>query len=428
MCRVVSYTLLLLHAPAGASDEDVEQIANAVTDTDDGRAAPRSADADRRKRALVDALLAECPELSASEPDYAALAEAEHITEQQARDRFRWWTVSTPEDGSGIEITLYDDHVSLDMPSAAGTDQDWEDIWHYLEILVREGGFVVWDPQGSHLVDLASGPFGDGSRTKRAVAPQPRTERQTRPRARAADDDDEDDDGDVEPEDVRRGGEIATLINRIVDDAIAQPLAAAGFKRSGRTWRRVLDNGLVHVVEVRWSPRDRGVEGLFGLAAGVYSRALAESLALYKPTSSPKEHDCQVRLRPGAGGRNYWRVRVPGKATPEPDVPGLLGRMFDWLDRRADRKAPNEHAKAGRELRETLERHVLPTFEQLTTLRGVRDHLAAGPDQFWAAHASVLIGERDEAKRLLNRALEKATKNPEFSEVVRRWGRQQELL
>ena len=56
------------------------------------------------------------------------------------------------------------------MPSRAGTDQDWKDVWRYLEILVSKGGFVVWDPQGPDLVDLAAGPFGDGKRSERPEA------------------------------------------------------------------------------------------------------------------------------------------------------------------------------------------------------------------------------------------------------------------
>ena len=417
----MSYSLLLLRVPPGASEDEVEEIARAITEADPvDSPGPRDPEIDRRKRAMVDMLVAECPELEGGEPDYAELARGENISDQQARQRFRWWTVSGPEDGSGIEITLYDDHVSVDMPSAAGTNEDWEDVWQYLEILVREGGFVVWDPQAPGLVDLAAGPFGDGQRKRRQ---QPAKSRRKRRR-----EDEEDDEGDVEPEDLRRGGEIAKLINRIADEAIVEPLAAARFKRSGRTWRRVLDTGLVHVVEVRWSPRDGGREGQFGLGAGVYSRELAESIALYKPIRSPKEHDCQVRLRPGPHGRSSWRVRIPGKAAPDPDLPGFLGRFFYWLDRRADSKTPGQHAKATREMREVLEQYALAAFDRLSTLRGVRDELARGPDVYWAAHASLLLGERKEAKELLERALQKATNNPEFSQMVRAWGQKQALL
>ena len=433
----MSYTLLLLRVPPGASEDDIEKIALSTEEAERTRVpGPLDPEKERRKRALVDALLAECPELEGGEPDYAALARAENITEEQARHESHWWTVAGPEEGAGIEITLYDDYVSIDMPSRAGTDQDWKDVWRYLEILARKGGFVVWDPQGEDLVDLAAGPFGDGKRTERPKAAKPRSTRKKEGAGRAVDDDadaddrevEDEDNPDVEREDVRRGGELAKLINRIIDDAIAEPLAAAGFKRSGRTWRRTLDNGLVHVVDVPWSPRDRGVEGSFGLGAGVYSRELAQSLALYKPTHSPKEYDCQVRLRPGPHGRASWQVRVPGIATPDPDAPRFLARVFGWLDRRADGKAGDQQVRATRELRETLERHAFPAFERLSTLRGVRDELARSPDLYWAAHASLLLGDREEAKQLLERALKKATGNREFSGMVREWGSRQGLL
>ena len=427
----MSYTLLLLRVPAGTSEEDIEKIANSTTETERTQEpGPRDPEIERRKRALVDALLANCPELEGGEPDYAALARAENISEDEARQRHDWWTVTGPEEGAGIEITLYDDYVSIDMPSRAGTDQDWKDVWRYLEILVSKGGFVVWDPQAPDLVDVAAGPFGDGRRTEKSESAKPR-QRKKRPRAVDDDADDseiDDDSPDVEREDVRRGGEIAKLINRIVNEAIAEPLAAAGFTRSGRRWRRTLENGLVQVVEVQWSPRNGEVEGVFGLGAGVYSRELAESIALYKPTDSPKEYDCQVRLRPGPHGRKSWQVRVPGIGKPDPDIPGVLGRVFTWLDRRGDSRAGGQHVKATRELREVLEQHAFPAFERLSTLRGLRDALARSPDLFWAAHASLLLGDHNEAKRLLDLALKKASGNPEFSKMVREWGRRQGLL
>ena len=423
----MSYTLLLLRVPPGAAEEEIERIARSAEEIDRAYGVgPPDPDSDRRKQALVDALLTGCPELRGGEPDYAALARAEKISEEQARERHRWWTLTGPEEGAGIEITLYDDHVSVDLPSAAGTDEDWQDVWRYLEILVREGGFAVWDPQGGDLVNLESGPFGDRPRKTRRDAVKPRrTSKGDKFDEREQDDGEP---GDVEPEDARRGGEIAALINQITDEAIAEPLKEAGFKRSGRTWRRVLDNGLVHVASVQWSPRNGGVEGVFSLTAGVYSRELAESIALFKPTNAPKEPDCQVRLRPGPHGRRNWQVRLPGRTEPDPDLPGFIGRVFTWLDRRADNKAPDQHVKATRELRETLEQHAFPAFERLTTLRGVRDHLANSPDLFWAAHASLLLGERDEARQLLDRALKKASSNPEFAENIRAWGLREKLL
>jgi len=414
----MSYSLLLVRVPPGASDEEVGKIALAANEAECARPpGPPDSEAERRKRALVESLLRECPELEGGELDYAALARGDDISEAEARQRHHWWTLTGPEDGAGIEITLYDSLVSVDMASSGGTDEDWEDIWRYLEILVREGGFVVWDPQAPGVVDLSAGPSGDGTRKPRSKP----TKRKRRARVDADDDAEE----SVESEDARRGGEIGKLINRIVDEAIAKPLAAAGFRRSGRTWRRRLGDGVIQVVNVQWSPRDGGVEGSFALNAGVYFPALAESIAEFPVTTAPKEYDCHVRRRPfGHGGG--WRVRVPGIAKPDPDMKGLLGDFFSWLDRRADRKAPEQHARATRELREALEQDAFPWLERVSTLRDAReDFLRRGP-AFWAAHASLLLGEREEATRILERDLAHAL--PERAKMIRAWGRRHGLV
>jgi len=433
----MSYSLILVRVPQGASDEEVAKAARAATDAEDARApGPPDLEAERRKRVLVDALLEGCPELEGGEPDYAALAKADAIPEHEARQRYHWWTVVGPEEGAGFEITLYDTFVAVEMASSGGTDEDWEDLWRYLEILVREGGFTVWDPQAPDVVDLAAGPFGDGTRKPRPT-PENRRRRGTKgegtakrvaePNGSGDAEEREEADDDSEREDARRGGAIAMLINRIIDEAIAAPLAAAGYKRTGRTWRRYLDDGVIQVVNIQWSPRDGSVEGSFTMNAGVYFPALAESLALFPPTKTPKEHDCHVRERPMIPGRDGWRVRVPGLAKPDPDLGnGRIAAFFAWLDRRADRKAPKQHEQATRELRESLERHTLPWLEEVRTLRDARDYFKRRGPAFWAAHASLLLGERDEAKRILEQDLARA--KPERAAMLRAWGRATGLL
>jgi len=408
----MSYTLLLVHAPPGSSDADVEQIALMAAEAEETRmrAAP-DPDAERRKRALVEALLANCPELEGGAPDYAALARAGDISEAEARRRYRWWTVAGPDEGAGIEITLYDSYVSIDMPASSGTEQDWEDVWQYLEVLVREGGYVVWDPQGPNVVDLEAGPFGDRKRkTRRKSSKRP---------TKAAESDDE-------SEDTRRGGEIGKLINGIVDDAIREPLAAAGFHRSGRTWRRQLDDGAIQVLNVQWSPRNAGVEGWLTLNAGVYFPALVDLIGEFALTTTPKEYECHVRIRPLPPGRDGWTVRLVGAATPDSDVKGLLGNLFSWLDKRADGKAPAQHARATQELHEAVEKYAFPWFERVSTLNGARDELLRRGPAFWGAHVSLALGEREEAARILQRELAKAA--PEYAETLRTWGRRHGLV
>jgi hypothetical protein len=58
---------------------------------------------------------------------------------------------------------LYDTWVNITMPygDRSNTERDMAELWPYLEVLVREGGFVVWDPQGPNVVDVAAGPDGE---------------------------------------------------------------------------------------------------------------------------------------------------------------------------------------------------------------------------------------------------------------------------
>ena len=441
----MSYTLILVRVPAGASEEEIERAAADTEGSDENNRRPPDPEAERRKRAVVDALLEEFSELEGGELDYGAIAESEKITEEEARRRNNWLQVAAPVDGSGIQIAVYDTFATMEL-GAAGTDEDWEDVWRYLEVMVREGGFVVWDPQAPGVMDLADGPFGDGRRLERPKTKKTkrkkrsegeRASRSTGKRAAKHDDGDAGDDADdnagesadesVEREDKRRGGEIGKLINRIVDTAIAAPLAAAGFKRAGRTWRRFLDEGVVQVVNVQWSPRSGGVEGWFTLNAGVYFPALARSLAMGAVTASPKEFECHVRYRPLLPGRGGWTVRVPGAAKLDPDLgTGRIAAFFNWLDQRADRKAPAQHEKATRELRESLEQHGFPWLERVSTIRGARDEFMRRGPSFWAAHASLVLGERDEARQILERELARA--KPEYAETLREWGGKNGLI
>ena len=444
----MSYSLILVRVPPGASDDEIGRTAANAEDSAEANRQPPDPEAERRKRAIVDALLEEFPELEGGELDYAALADADDLTEEEARRRYNWLQVAAPAEGSGIQITVYDTFATMEL-GATGTDEDWEDVWRYLEVMVRVGGFVVWDPQGEDVMELAAGPFGDGRRLERPKAEKKKrkkrsgtaaVDRSARKRAPGGDDGDAEDDAEsdddddapsddesVEREDKRRGGEIGKLINRIVDEAIAARLAAAGFKRAGRTWRRFLDGGVVQVVNVQWSPKAGGVEGWFTLNAGVYFPELARSLAMFPVTTSPKEWDCHVRYRPLLPGSGGWTVRVPNAAKPDPDLgTGRIAAFFNWLDRRADRKAPAQHEKATRELRESLEQRGFPWFERVSTIRGARDEFMRRGPALWVAHASLVLGERDEARQVLERELARA--EPEYAETLRKWGRKTGLI
>src|SRR6266498_5900662 len=102
--------------------------------------------------------------------------------------------------------------------------------------------------------------------------------------------------------------EIGKVIDRVAVDALTAPLKAAGYRRTGRTWRRRLKDA-VQVVHVQASRSNVGADGRFTLTAGVYFPALAARLALFPPLDDPAEHDCHVRTRPLPPGRHWWEDR-----------------------------------------------------------------------------------------------------------------------
>jgi hypothetical protein len=67
--------------------------------------------------------------------------------------------------------------------------------------------------------------------------------------------------------------EIGKLIDRIALEALGAPLEAGGYRRRGRTWRRVRD-GAIQVVHVQASRWNADQDGGFHLDAGVYFPAV----------------------------------------------------------------------------------------------------------------------------------------------------------
>jgi len=110
-----------------------------------------------QNRRLANALVEANPRLEVFEFDYAAIAAQRGVTEEDARARYRHLELNGPEDGNGIQITLYDDTIDITVPywhqpEAAG--RVFEEIWRYLELLEREGGFAIYDPQLDRMLTL----------------------------------------------------------------------------------------------------------------------------------------------------------------------------------------------------------------------------------------------------------------------------------
>jgi hypothetical protein len=213
--------------------------------------------------------------------------------------------------------------------------------------------------------------------------------------------------------------DLSKLIDQIAGEALADPLRAAGYRKTGRTWRRRTD-GCIQVVNVQGSRHSGGADGRFYLNLGVYFPALAVRLALFEPTDAPNESDCHLRLRVTPAGKSYWAVHLVGGAPAEPDAEKVLGAVFSWLDRRADRRGPQKNDRVRSDLREALEQRALPWLDRMQDLRTSRQALVDCGDLQVAAAASLVLGDRDDARRLLERLL---AKRPASREHLREWGR-----
>lgn len=209
------------------------------------------------------------------------------------------------------------------------------------------------------------------------------------------------------------------LIDRVASDALAAPLKLVGYRRVGRTWRR-RQGDAIQVVNVQASRSNTGADGRFLLNAGVYFPALAARLGLFPPTDAPAEADCHLRTRPMPPGRSWWKVRAAGAARPDLDAGRFLGALFTWLDRRADQRAARTNARATEELRQSLEHRALPWLSRMIHLSSARDEFVRRGDLWYAAAASLELGERRAAAHYLAEASRAAA--PVKADELQRWG------
>jgi hypothetical protein len=111
---------------------------------------------EQRKRKIAELLTASDVDLEVFRFDFDELAKAHNISKEEARKRFRHIELNGPED-VGAQIELEDTTGAISLPywhSGAAAVSAFKKIWSYLEILEREGGYRVYDPQLDKVLDL----------------------------------------------------------------------------------------------------------------------------------------------------------------------------------------------------------------------------------------------------------------------------------
>ena len=112
------------------------------------------------KLKVAEELIKENPSFERFPFDYEEIAKLRNISIEEAKLLFRNIELNTPDDGNGIQIELFDDEFTVTVPywhAGAKTESTFQEIWKYLEIIQRESGFVLYDPQLDAILDIARG-------------------------------------------------------------------------------------------------------------------------------------------------------------------------------------------------------------------------------------------------------------------------------
>jgi hypothetical protein len=112
-----------------------------------------------RKRAIADALMKADPSLEVFQFGFEEIAKFQKNGVEEAKLRFRHMELNGPEGGPGIQIMLFDDGASLTAPYWHKDNKAkavFAQIWEYLKVIQRVGGYHIYDPQMECIVSLAS--------------------------------------------------------------------------------------------------------------------------------------------------------------------------------------------------------------------------------------------------------------------------------
>ncbi len=131
---------------------DVHDIVEVDEDRAPGRRDPK---AEAMKRKVADALLAKDARLELFKPDFDEIAKLYKMPVAEAFERFR--DIELTDTASGMQIQLYDDGAALSIPywhSGDAARGVLEQVWSAIEIICRETGYEVFDPQLDRVIDV----------------------------------------------------------------------------------------------------------------------------------------------------------------------------------------------------------------------------------------------------------------------------------
>jgi len=126
------------------------------------------------------------------------------------------------------------------------------------------------------------------------------------------------------------------LAMEAIQKPVTEFLRAAGFKKSGRTYNRLVDDGLAHVINFQMGRYPLANQSVTGIRQNEHGK-FTVNLGIHLPCVSKiewgkigqgtlREYDCQVRVRLGGlayGQDTWWPLEPPALETGQ-TMTGLL--------------------------------------------------------------------------------------------------------
>jgi hypothetical protein len=153
----MSYDIELL--PREGVDEILREREHQDADSVVLNPGPMDANREAWKRRLCDVLLKDEPQFAQFVFDWSEIARIDSIPEEEAMVRYRHIELNLPEDDrSGIQITIYDQSVSITVPywhQRPAATEVFGRVARFVERLEGEGDLATYDPQIGRIVQLS---------------------------------------------------------------------------------------------------------------------------------------------------------------------------------------------------------------------------------------------------------------------------------
>lgn len=190
----------------------------------------------------------------------------------------------------------------------------------------------------------------------------------------------------------------AKLVNDVIRTSVSPVLRAIGFKVKGRTLHRAATDH-VWIVNVQSSIRNEAARASFTLNLGVYYPEVASLVGRQSEAPLPKTSECAVEARIGQ-------------------------LMSEHLDTWWDVSKRGDVSLVGAEVKDALTRFGLPWLTRMSDLRQARDFAGAHHYYQEAAAMSLLLGERDDARRWIRSILDRPeTPAPDYARRMVAWAK-----